>query len=121
MAVLKLYNDEKVIELLNDESDMENPLDSWSFDGNNGLSTDRTLFLLVTEHDRTFWRSIHIRYNMMNDRFYINNLSHRFYINNLSHEEYFEIDLNDDDEISKYFMVDTEDIVDFEKVIGSCK
>ena len=49
---------------------------------------------------------------MMNDK---------FYIDNLSHEEYFEIDLNDDDEISKYFMVDTEDIVDFEKVIGSCK
>lgn len=112
MAVLKLYNDEKVIELLNDDTDMENPLDSWSFDGNNGLSTDRTLFLLVTEHDRTFWRSIHIRYNMMNDK---------FYIDNLSHEEYFEIDLNDDDEISKYFMVDTEDIVDFERVIGSCK
>ena len=83
MAILKLYNDEKVIELLNDDADMENPLDSWSFDGNNGLSTDRTLFLLITENRKTFWRSIHIRYNMMNDK---------FYIDNISHEEYFEID-----------------------------
>ena len=82
MAILKLYNDEKVIELLNDDADMENPLDSWSFDGNNGLSTDRTLFLLITENRKTFWRSIHIRYNMMNDK---------FYIDNISHEEYFEI------------------------------
>ena len=108
MAILKIYNDEQVVELLNDDCDTENPYDSWRFDGNNGLCTDRTLFLYVEENNRRFWRSIHIRYNMANDH---------FYVNNYHHEEYSEIDLNDDDEILKYFMVNTEEIVDFQEML----
>ena len=108
MAVLKLYNDEKVIELLNDEADTQQPYDSWSFDGNCGLQIERTLFLLIEEGGKRFWRSIDIRYNMTNSK---------FYINNLCHEDRFEIELNFNDDIYKYVMVDTGNIVNFEEMI----
>lgn len=108
MAVLKLYNDAMVVELLNDDCDIDNPLDSWSFDGNNGMPTERTLFLYVEESNHKFWRAISIRYNMVNDT---------FYVNNIGHEEGFEIDLNDDCDIYKYVMVDTENIVDFQEMM----
>lgn len=108
MAVLKLYNDEKVIELLNDEADVNRPYDSWNFDGDCGLQTERSLFLLIEEGSKRFWRSIDIRYNMSNSK---------FYINNLCHEDGFEIELNFDDEIYKYFMIDTENITNFEEMI----
>ena len=108
MAVLKVYNDEQVIELLNDDIDTENPYDSWLFEGNSGLTTDRTLFLLVRENGKKFWKSIHIFYDMDKDKFCIDN---RY------HEEYFEIELNDDDDIFKYFMIDTDEIFDFQEML----
>ena len=108
MAILKLYNDEKVVELLNDEGDTENPFDSWSFDGNLGMSTDKTLFRLIRENDKVFWRTINICYDMIKSKFYING----FYC-----EDGFEIELNFDEDIFKYIMVDTEDIVEFQNML----
>lgn len=108
MAILKLYNNEKVIELLNDEGDTNQPYDSWYFNGNCGLQTEKTLFLLIEEGSKRFWRSIDIRYSMSNNK---------FYVNNICHEDGFEIELNFSDDIYKYVMVDTENIVNFEEMI----
>lgn len=107
MAVLKLYNNEKRIELLNDEADTNSSYDSWSFDSNCGFQTERTLFLFIEESDRRFWRSIDIRYDMLNNK---------FYVDNLCHEDGFEIELNFDDDLYKYLMIDTEEIINLESV-----
>jgi hypothetical protein len=104
MAVLKLYPAEQIAELLHDSADDTNPIDFWNFNGNTGLSTDRTLFLLLRGSKGSYWRSIRMSYDMVHDKFYINKSRSA---SNL-------IELDNDEEILKYFVVDTPEIIDFE-------
>lgn len=106
MAKLIVYNEEKQIELI---SDNNKTIDSFCFDGNVGLPIEQHLFLLVKENFNAKWRSIHIEYDMEKSI---------FKINDDEYEDSFEIELNDDEDIIKYFTIDAEEIVDFKDLIN---
>lgn len=102
---LKLYNEEQMVVL---ETDNNEEIESWRFDTDN----DRfTLFVHVETNHEVNWKTKDIRFNFNNNHFYVNNVAYkdRYTIGNIK--------LPSDENILRYFMIKTNDIVNIEDVL----
>lgn len=88
------------------EDDEKNEILSWFFEN----EKQSTLFVLVETRNKPVWKTYNINYNYNNDAFYVNNIS-------AEGEEKRDIFVDKDENVLKYFMIDTDEIMNYKESV----
>ncbi len=88
------------------EDDKKNEILSWFFQN----EKQSTLFVLIETKNKPVWKTYNINYNYHNDTFYINNIS-------AEGEEERYVFVEKDENVLNYFMIDTDEIMDYKESV----
>lgn len=88
------------------EDDKKNEILSWFFQN----EKQSTFFVLIDTENKPIWKTYNINYNYHNDAFCINNISAK------GEEERY-VFVEKDENVLKYFMIDTDDIMDYKESV----